>query len=229
MAEPFAGGAALGDMLFGRADTKTYPDQLKRNYEAQDAFAKARIERAKMLARDGLAAAIAKDPDLSKRGDLATSILGMAEGQPNLSTYTGGVGDLNDMALREERQKAMDAGNIVQANKLNAVITDKGYEPLISEDGNLRPSGVGLGDEAFEVMPLPQTLAAIEQKEKLGEAAMIRANKPAAPRSTRAPSAATDESAVLKQARDAIAGGASVEAVKQRLKDRGYGKLAGRL
>lgn len=232
MADLYQAGAKLGDMLLGNSGQAAYTEQLGKEYQAQERMAKARQERSKMIAREALPAAIKADPVLGQRADLASAILGMAEGQPNLGTYTGGLGDLGDLALDTQREEAAKAGDYRRLNVLTAIKADKNYEPVVSEDGNLRPSGVALGDEAFRVQPLPQTQATIAQKGKQGDAALIRANKPPASRARGGgskPSTASSEAQVLADARSAIASGASVASVKQRLKDRGYSKLAGKL
>lgn len=168
------GGRALGDMLVGDADQRVYTDQLKRNFEAQDAFAKARQQRAQMLARDGITpeAAIAAGIP-ANQAPFVVSLVGAAD-TPNLRN--GGLDELGDLAIDAEREKAMTAGNFQRANQLTALKTDKNYEPVRIAQGNAMPSGVGLGDELFEMVPLPQTLATIEQREKVGDAALVRAN-----------------------------------------------------
>lgn len=225
MADLFKAGAALGNILFGKEDPRAYADQMNRNADAQTSLEKARRERLRRIAQEGLQGAIAKDPVLGARSDLAYSILGQAEGQPNLGTYTGGLSDLGDLAIETQRQKALDENNIPKFNQLTALKADKNYEPIVVEDGLLRPSGVGLGDETFTMVPTPTARSTIERNERLGQAAITRANRPPAPRAPR-PSASADEAEIVRQARERISGGADPKAVADYLRAKGYPNAA---
>lgn len=225
MADLFKAGAALGDILFGKEDPRAYADQLGRNASAQESMEKARRERLRRIAQEGLQSAIKADPVLGARSDLAYSILGQAEGQPNLSTYTGGLGDLGDLAIDTQREEALKAGDLRRVNQLTALKADKNYEPVVVEDGLLRPSGVDLADEAFTMVPTPTALSTIEKNEQLGQAAITRANRPPAPRTPR-PSASADEAEIVRQARERISGGADPKKVADYLRAKGYPSAA---
>lgn len=230
----YEGWTKLGEMLGGSIGTPgTYEKALGQQYDSQrsgyqrdKAMQEARIARAQAISREGLPAAIASDPELSKRLALAQSVLGMAEGQPNLSTYTGGLGDLDDLAITEMIKQRLAAGDVQGANQLTSVKTDKLYEPIREVGGNLLPSGVALGDDDFTMVPLPQTLALVDQREAAGNAAMIRANRPPAPRKT---SAASAEAEALEQARERIYGGADPKTVADYLIRKGYPNVAAKI
>lgn len=100
MPDGYEGWAALGDMVAGgprhRAEAN-YPQRLKQNFDAFDALEQARIRRAQAMAREALPAAIQSSG--IQHPDLAAAVLGAAPGQPNLSTYTGGLQDLGDIEL----------------------------------------------------------------------------------------------------------------------------------
>lgn len=135
MATGYEGFAALGDVLFGGPGNRAEADYPKHYKEAAQANAagsdalraleRARIERSKRLARDNLAPAIAAHPVLGQNADLATAVLGMASGQPNLGSYTNGLGDLADIELDTQIRSRLEAGDIAGAQTLSAVKTDK--------------------------------------------------------------------------------------------------------
>jgi len=123
-------------------------------------------------------------------------------------------------------------------NRARAYMEGKDYQPIRVVGGNMMADGATLGDA--DLIPLPQTLAgiqAVEARTQQGQertaAAIAKSNRPPAPRSSssagKPPTAAAAEASVLAEARAAISAGAPIGAVKARLKERGYSKLAGRL
>ena len=230
--DPYKAGAALGDALLGSSDERTYYDQLKRVYNADEAMSEASIRRSQAIARAALGDAtrnMMKSRGFSDADAEYTAVThGMATGQPILRHATQGLGDLSDMELDRHIQAKMETGDYRGANQLTAVKKDEFYEPVRLVNGNLIPSGVGLGDEGFEMIPLPQTLATIEQKEQLGNAAMVRANKPPSGGGGRG-GKPNPEDDVLAQARERIAGGADPASVATYLVRRGYPGVAKRI
>lgn len=230
MADPYQGGIALGDILFGRAKPGTGLAEQGQVYRNASALEQARIDRAKRMAYDALPNAIQGDPELGKRGALNSA---MATINPNLSVLAEGNLKLGDLHVQGQRSEAIDAGQLPRYNQLTALQNNKPYEPVVVENGLLRPSGVALGDEAFQMMPTPQALASIEATEARTQQGQQRTNA-AVDKSRHSPqgakkSTASDEAAVLADARAAIAAGAPIEKVRARLKERGYSKLAGKL
>jgi hypothetical protein len=231
MADPRQGGIALGQLLFGRADPKAGLAEEGQVYKNASALEQARIDRAKRMAYDALPEAIGGDPELGKRAALNQAL---ATINPNLSVLAEGSLKLGDLAVQGQRSEAIDANQIPRYNQLTALQNEKPYEPVRVASGNMMPSGVALGDEAFQVMPLPQTLATIEQKEASIQQGQQRTNAAVdkakrGPQGGKKPSTGSDEAAVLADARAAIAAGAPVAKVRARLKERGYSKLAGKL
>lgn len=231
MADPYKGGMALGDILFGRADPKAGLAEEGMVYRNADALEQARISRAKRMAYDALPDAIRNDPELGKRAALNQAFGTI---NPNLSVLTEGNIKLGDLAVQGQRADAIEAGQFPRYNQLTALQEDKPFEPVRVTGGNMMPSGVALGDEAFQVMPLPQTLATIEQKEAAIRQGQQRTDaavdkKRGGSQGGKKPSTASDEAGVLADARAAIAAGAPVDKVRARLKERGYSKLAGKL
>lgn len=231
MADPYRGGVALGEILFGGADPKAGLAEQGQVYKNASALEQARIDRAKRMAYDALPDAIRDDPELGKRAALNQAF---ATINPNLSILAEGNIKLGDLAVQGQRSEAIDDGQIPRYNQLTALQSDKPYEPVRVASGNMMPSGVALGDEAFQMMPLPQTLATIEQKEASIQQGQQRTNAAVdkarrSPQGGKKPSTASNEADVLAEARAAIAAGASVAKVRARLKERGYSKLAGKL
>lgn len=124
----YSGFGVLGDIVTGGANRRaeaSYGKHLGESVRGYSELDKARIVRAQANARDALPAAIAGDPVLGQRADLASAILGMATGQPNLNTYTSGLGDLGDMEIDRQITDALAAGDQRTARNLSAVKTDK--------------------------------------------------------------------------------------------------------
>lgn len=135
MPNGYEGFAKLGDLLLGgpeqraQADVPKYYEQASRanraGHDALKALEQARIATAQRIARENLPAAIAATPSLAGNGDLAAAILGMATGQPNLGTFTNGLGDLSEMEMDRQIQEKLDAGDMAGAQRISAVKTDK--------------------------------------------------------------------------------------------------------
>lgn len=227
----FAAGQQLGEVvgqLRQGSDQKAYVDQLGRAYDTRRKRAQAILDEARADSRTQYLtpASLAKAGIPAEQVDLAMGVLGTAD-TPNLHN----LDNLGDFAVDRQREEALSGGNVQRYNQLTQLKADKEYQPVRAVQGNLLPSGVGLGDDAFEMVPLPQTLATIEQKEKLGEAALVRANRPPAARSSsgRKPSAASADADILTQARARIAAGANPKTVADYLRKKGYPGVAKKL
>jgi hypothetical protein len=174
----YDGFAALGDAIAGgprRRAEDAYPARLKQNFDAFDALNQARISRAQANARermtpDMVARALAGDP--AAVGELGATTMSMASGQPNLSTFTGGLKDLGDIELQRQQVAAADAGDTARLNRLTAVAGDKLIEQTKISDG-IAFDPLGTPDQALVVTPLGE--ATIAQKGALGDAATTRA------------------------------------------------------
>lgn len=175
----YEGFQALGDAIVGgpgqRAEQQ-YPVRLKQNFDAFQSLEEARIKRAQAMAREALPSAVRSSG--IQHPDLATAILGMASGQPNLGTYTSGLQDLGDIELQRQQVEAAKSGNVDQVNLLNAVAADKlmertkitggvAYDPYAAPDATV-------------MLPTPVGAADIDYKSNLGDAAMMRAGAAAA-------------------------------------------------
>lgn len=232
----YEGYAALGDLLGGGADQRAELNGAKYRSASADAaykFNQAAEERSKALIAAARLASRQALPDAvngvytdPKQAALLNAVLGSNE-TINMS-QTGKFQTPGYTALVQEQQDALAKGDFKRMNAVTSVLGDKQFEPVITKGGAFIENGATLGD--LDAIPTPTSLATIEQKEAQGKAALIRANKPPAARSSHSrPSAAGDEAAILEQARAALAKGAKKSAVKKRLEDRGYSKLAARL
>lgn len=193
----YEGFAVLGDLVTGGAGAraeKAFLPQFKANATAMSALEMARKRRSEAIAADMMVDNRGRlTPDLVTRalagdesalGELGAVTMGMAKGQPNFGTFTGGVQDVAGMSIDRQRQEALEAGNIPQYNRLTALGEGDDYQPARVVSGNVLPDGVALGDPDFAMQPLPQTAARIDATNAGAEAALIRANRPPAPRST---------------------------------------------
>jgi hypothetical protein len=232
MVQPgYEGFAALGDVLTGgvkRDAEASYYKGVREGATTAKLLDEARQERSRAMARDALPDAV-RASGLA-HPELAMAILGMAQGQPNLGTLTSGYQDLAELELQRQQVQAMDAGNIRRANELGAVRTDKNYEPVRELGGAYIPSGVALGDPEFQARPTPKAANAIALGEARRQAVLHPPARPAAA-SKPAPAAggALTDAQALAEARQAIAAGADPGAVKKRLRDSGYSKVAAKL
>ena len=135
MPNGYEGFAKLGDVLLGgpqaraQANAPKYYEEAARanraGHDALKALEEARIATAQRIARENLPKAIAGDAALAGHGDLASAILGMSTGQPNLGTFTEGLADLSDMEIDRQIREKLDAGDVAGAQRLSAVKTDK--------------------------------------------------------------------------------------------------------
>lgn len=235
--DPFKAGQVLGQAVFGDQQG-AYDEQLGTEYKNQRALQDAR--RAQSLAlidADRLSARQAVTPE-------AMQTLGYSEPAsqflPNILRANTTL-DLDQLGKFQRPGYDVMADRATQAvlgddfptyNASNAFMEGKTYEPTRVLGGAYVPSGVEVGSEDFVAVPTPEAaerIDATQRKTAAYESKQARGPAPKAPKPDKPPSASQQESAVLQQARAAIAAGASVESVKQRLKDRGYGKLAGRL
>lgn len=229
-------GDALGTLLGGGAQTKgVYEKTLKQAYDVEQALQDAR--RARSLAiieagRETSRAAVTPDllqaalgGDITAQATLGASVLG--------GNHTMNLGQLGEYQRPHYGQNvnlaqdALEAGRIADYNKFNAAAAGKSYQPVQVLGGAYVPDGMTI--DTIDAVPTPEVLSRIEKNEVLGQAAMTRANRAPAPKAPKPPSTASMEADVLAQARAAIAQGASKEAVKARLIDRGYSKLAAKL
>lgn len=174
-------GSAL-DSVLGGAEHRgrlAYADQFKKEATAADAMWQARDNRARAIGREGFSPEVvrrAMDGDADARAQLGSYTL-QAGATPNLSNITGGLGDFARMDLDRERRAAIDAGNVPQYNQYTALAEGKDYQPARVVAGNVLRDGVGLGDEAFAVMPLPQTQATIGATNATADARRAQAER----------------------------------------------------
>jgi len=176
-----AGGTALGDLIAGgpgERGEKVYVDQLRKNFDAADAMWQARDRRARAIAREGIRGSVDKAGYAPNIAPLVGDILTTSD-SPNIRNL-GDFANPADMAIEEERRKAMEAGDIPRYNRLTAVATDKAYQPARVVGGNVLPDGVGLGD-SLDMVPLPQTQARIDDGRARTEAAVAKTNRAPAP------------------------------------------------
>lgn len=235
MADPYQAGATLGEALFGD-QTATYQGELRKAAQGHDALEQARrnralrlIDEARQTQRAGITGELvqaALGGDLGAQAELGARTLGSNQtvdlahlrdfGQPHYGEaqnirYEGLLGDDPDIG---------------RANRATAFVEDKPYQPIRELGGAYIADAATLGD--LDAIPTPSTLSQIEAREAATQIAREKASRPPAAR-VKPPTAASAENDVLAQARTAIANGADKEAVKARLRDKGYSKLAGRL
>lgn len=173
------GYAELGAFLGGNSDAgaKAYADQQRRNALAADAMFAARQERAKALAREGLAEALSGVYTDPAQARLAAAVLGSAS-TPNMRN----LGEFEDPAARAlfaERQAAFDAGDMKRVNAATAVLGDKQYEPLTLGAGGKAVFDPVLGETTLTPLgesALDAENALTQQRVVTGEAATTRAN-----------------------------------------------------
>lgn len=229
----YEGFAALGDVLTGGVGRRAESSYHKGVKESADSFRA--LENARKARAQAMAASMQTDsrgkltPELIARvqagdqsalAELGAASLSMASGQPNLKA----LGDMADEGIRHQRQDALKAGNVPLYNQLTALGEEKNYEPVREVGGNLIPSGVALGDEAFQVDPLPQTKATIG----LRNAQKVRAERPP---TVRAPTTKTRsaEDEELANAREAMQAGIPRAKVIEKMRLRGFGNLSKKL
>lgn len=124
-------GSVLGDLLTGGPDRRARanePQRMKQNFDAFDALNQARISRAQANSREALTAEMvtrALTGDQGALGELGATTMRMSSGQPNLSTFTGGVQDITGMEMDRQIQEALASGDVATARRLSAVKNDK--------------------------------------------------------------------------------------------------------
>lgn len=235
----YEGWGALGELAAGKVGTPgVYEDALKEGYSADKALQDAR--RARSLALIDAArheSRRALTPELLQRamaGDAgAYAELGASALGSNQTINLGQLGDAQRPHFVQNvnaAQHAMESGDAAGYNRFNAAALGEGYQPTRVLGGAYVPDGMTM--DAIHAVPTPEVLSRIERDEAMTAQGQQRTDAYVA-KQGRAPVRATSGAAVdadmLAQARAAIAAGASVEAVRQRLKDRGYGNLAGKL
>jgi hypothetical protein len=224
------GGFDLGELLAGGrpqdpAKALAIEGAVYRNASALE---QARIDRAKAIAAVALPDAIRAHPQLGGvNGDVNAAFAGM---NPNLSVLTEGNLKLGELGLQTQRIQALEAGDVKTHNRLADAQAGRAHQPTVALGGAYMENGanVMLGDEYIPTLPTmtaqQRADASIQQGERRTDAAVARSGRTGNSGGTSKPAKQSD--VILQQARDAIAGGASKEAVVQRLKDRGYSKLA---
>lgn len=240
MADPYQAGATLGEALFGDRQA-TYQGELRKAAQGHDALEQARRSRA---------LALIAETQNQQRSGITPELLGRALGgdvgaQAELGARTLGsnqtinlsqLGQFETPHFGEATNTRFDAlglgeepQDIALANRATAFTQGEDYQPTRVLGGAYVPDAATLGgDEPFTVVPTPATAAQIDATQRRADAAVDRSNRAPAPR-TKPPTAASDENAVLAEARAALAKGADKAKVQARLRERGYSKLAGRL
>lgn len=239
----YEGYAAIGDILGGgaqhRADANAnryLGDAASTAYkwnEAAKSRSDAIIRASQLTSRQALPGALGGIYTDPKEAALANAVLG--------SNDTINMGQLGDFqtpghaALVQEQQDALGKGDFKRMNAVTAVLGDKQFEPVIAKGGAYIENGATLGD--LDAIPTPEAAERInaiqahtQQGQQRTDAAVRHSDRaPASHASTHHASVTEDETAILEQARAAIAKGADKGAVKKRLEDRGYSKVAGHL
>lgn len=135
-------GGTLGDLITGgprRRAEEGYLPRLQQNWDSFHALNRARISRAQANAREGLNPALvqrALGGDQAALGELGALTMGMATGQPNLSTFTGGAKDIAGMTMDRQIGEALALGDLPTAQRLSAVKTDR-VLPELGANGGL--------------------------------------------------------------------------------------------
>jgi len=229
-------GSALGG---GSGDTATYDKTLRGAYQTDSALQQARRNRSLALidaARNSARGNITSDlVGRAMAGDLgAQAELGAAALSSNQTVNLGQLGKFQQPHYGEAQNIRFegllgDTPNVAEANRATAFVEGEDYQPTRVLGGAFVPDAMTI--DSVDAVPTPQTLANIEATERRADAAVARANRPAAAHTTsgKPPTTAQVEAEVLAQARDAIARGADPAAVKARMQARGYSKLAGKL
>lgn len=156
-------GAALSDLFTGGARRRAEvrgTHYLKQKFDAFSAYEDARGKRAEanfQEARVGHQGAMTGDlvtralgGDQSALGELGAAIMGMADGQPNFSTFTGGAKDVASMTIDRNIQQALEAGNVAAARQLSAVKTDR-VLPELGDGGGVVFSPIDGGVDITEL------------------------------------------------------------------------------
>lgn len=176
-------GAVLGDLFMGknREPGKAYYDQLATNYEIQgkksrseELFEKASIARAMNMARQGITPELLerrRAGDLRAEAELGAAVLRAAQ-TPNLSNYTRGALDLQEIGFRDA---AVEAG-IPELGAMNANLAGVANGPIKTNDI----------DSGYQINPYQAGGAAIPTQGELGKIAdgHTRANRQPTPRSS---------------------------------------------
>lgn len=228
----YEGWGALGEELAGGAgDTTTYDKALSQAYNTESALQRARRARAQAIidmdratARQGVNAEALRTVGYSEQvAPLAEALLRSAT-TPNMRN----LGDFQrpgyDVAADIARQAALGDDTLDGAayNRANAFMKGTSYEPVRVVSGTAMPSGVGLGDDGFTMIPTPESAERIQATQDRTAASVAKSQRAPA-RTSRAPN---PEAVELQNARDAIAGGADPAMVAQRLRERGFPALA---
>jgi hypothetical protein len=135
----YEGFAALGDLIMGGPQARAqlqYPKYYDQAMQAKNTEARhdilleqGAVARAKRIAAEAMPekarAYLLSVGQSPQAADLSTAVFGMANGQPNLGTFTKGLGDIADMELDRQIREKLEAGDVPGAQRLSAVKTDK--------------------------------------------------------------------------------------------------------
>lgn len=243
----FALGDVLGGGGGGGTGSEAYLQGLRGGYQAQEAMSdaekareEARLMRSRNIARESIPDALAQADYLEKLQPLLQAVL--------LSNNTVDLDQLGDLAVPqagaafEAAAAAAATGDTEGQNRQTALAAGKPFEPFelaaggkaVFNPGSGAVDLTALGDAAFGS---EQALAASRE----ASAAASRARRDhtvdttenperyRAPPKADTPAGAPTEAEVLADARAAIAEGGDIEAIRKRLRDRGYTALAEKL
>lgn len=231
----YEGYAALGEMLTGggQSDGTAYVDALRQGsqarregFSADKAFEEARIARMMANARESIPSGLGTAEYDPKLAPLLGAVL-----QSNQTMNLGQLGQYERPGAGQafaDAEAAMRAGNLGEANALNAAGLGEAYEPFSAVAGGkavLRgdTGEIALTDLGDASVAAESALAG--SRNAAAEAALIRANKPPAAK----PAESSGRAAALKQAKAAIARGADRAKVAARLAELGYPDAEGEL
>lgn len=240
-------GELVGGGKGGGTDSPAYIEGMRSGYQAQTAQSQsekardeARIMRSRVIAREAIPDAVAQAEYAENQRALLANVL--------LANNTLDLDQLGKLAVPQAgpayqaAAEAAGAGNTDLQNRQTALATGKPYEPFKVQAGGdvLLNAGTGeheltaLGDAALEA-----TNALAGSRNASAGASRAREentrDRTANPDRYRAPPKAgkaddpNSEANVLAQARAAIAAGADPEAVRKRMRERGYSNVADKL
>lgn len=195
---PFEAGQQLGSLLFGQqpgaGDPNGEPNlfdavsgaprqggiyyrTLTQGAQAQNVMQEARINRAKALIQESmLQHRRAVTPQAmqtlgySPQSAAALGDILLSSAEPDIRRF-GPLANPNAVPALGQAATDMQAGDFPGYNEQTALAEGKPYQPVIVAGDTLRPSGVPLGDSAFQMVTTPTGQATIGEKNALAGAA----------------------------------------------------------
>lgn len=241
------GWGELGEMVAGNIGTAgTYEKALKEGYSTDKALQDARRARSLSIIDAGRADKRAgMTPELMQRmaaGDQAAQaeVMSIVLGG-NSTMNMNQLGDYQqpmygEASMRQFEGLLGDEPDVGMANRANAYIQGKAYQPTITQGGAYMADGADIlgGDEYIPTLPTMTSQnraeASIGQGQQRVDIAAAKAGRTGGGGSGgKPPTTAQSEAKVLADARAAVAGGADPAMVAARLREKGYATLAGKV